>query len=104
MRPDYHKIFTDMIEEACPGKLSDYTDILGKESLSVQDVITLNARINRTADRAIHTANQKHKAYSISDIREILNYGQKHKLNNTQLAAHFKMSRNTVGKWKKMMR
>lgn len=47
------------------------------------------------------TENQKFKSYKRSDILKILDYQKKHKLNNIQLAKHFKMSRNTITKYKK---
>ena len=48
------------------------------------------------------TENQKFKSYKRSDILKILDYQKKYKLNNSQLANHFNISRNTVTKWKKM--
>lgn len=44
--------------------------------------------------------NKSHRAYSKEAIYKILEYQKKNCLNNTQLAKHFKLSRNTVTKWK----
>lgn len=44
--------------------------------------------------------NQKYRSYDKATIIEILNYQKKNSLNNTQLSNHFKLSRNTVTKWK----
>ncbi|HUH25918.1 MAG TPA: helix-turn-helix domain-containing protein [Flavobacterium sp.] len=46
--------------------------------------------------------NQKYRSYDKATIIEILNYQKKNGLNNTQLANHFKLSRNTVAKWERL--
>lgn len=65
------------------------------------DVITLNSKIFNLNDKDTLTFNQKHKSYDEQTILEMLNYQQKHELNNVELANHFKLSRNTIAKWKK---
>ena len=53
-------------------------------------------------NRETQAENQKHRSYSKSDILKILDYQKKNNLNNSQLANHFSLSRNTVAKWKRM--
>ena len=102
MRPDYKKIYTDILDKKFPEKKSQYMLILQKKELSVLDVIRLNNDIFGVSDSETELFNQKHRSYSETDIIEILEYQKKHRLNNIQLAKHFKLSRNTVSKWKKM--
>ncbi|WP_228388385.1 helix-turn-helix domain-containing protein [Chryseobacterium sp. CBo1] len=66
------------------------------------DVITLNSKIFNLSDKDTHHFNQKHKSYDEQTILEILDYQRKHKLNYIELATHFKLSRDTVAKWKKI--
>lgn len=46
--------------------------------------------------------NQRRKSYSHKSIQKILQYQKDNKLNNAETARHFKMSRNTLKKWKDM--
>ncbi|WP_126652110.1 helix-turn-helix domain-containing protein [Chryseobacterium aureum] len=96
--PNYKKIYTDMVLAKYPNKIEVCGNILNKESMSILDVITLN-RILFETDNEI--ANQKLRSYDKRTVMEILNYQKKNKLNNIQTAMHFKLSRNTITKWKK---
>lgn len=53
-------------------------------------------------DSETKNINKKHRSYSKSDIIKILNHQKKNQLNNSQLARHFGLSRNTVTKWKRL--
>ncbi|AYN02343.1 helix-turn-helix domain-containing protein [Chryseobacterium sp. 3008163] len=99
--PDYKRIYNDIIIKEFPDKRNCCLRLLQKESLSVVDIIELNEKIFGIPDKEIFIANQKHRSYRETDILKILDYQKKNKLNNTQLAIHFKLSRNTVAKWKK---
>ena len=96
--PDYKLIFTDILDKKFPHKKEKCQILLKKKNLSAMDIIELNNNIFNTPDRE----NQKYRSYSKSDILKILDYQKKHKLNNSQLSKHFKLSRNSVTKWKKM--
>ena len=96
--PNYKKIYTDMVLAKYPGKIEVCGNILNKEYMSVLDVITLNRLLFET-DNEI--TNQKLRSYDKRAVMEILNYQKKNKLSNIQTAMHFKLSRNTVSKWKK---
>lgn len=100
-RPDYKRIFMDIIERKFPDKKDEYLSILNKENFSVIDIIEINKKIFGNNEKNL-TFNQKQRSYSKSDILKILDFQKKNKLNNIQLAIHFKLSRNTVGKWKKI--
>ena len=96
-KPNYKRIYFDILSKKYPEKKEECNSLLKKQNLSGLDVIWLNKKIFGT-----DKINQQHRSYSKSDILIILDYQQKHKLNNSQLANHFKISRNTITKWKKM--
>lgn len=96
--PDYKKIYTDILRKKFPNKAEKTNIILKKNELSSLDVITLNNLIFNENNKT----NQKHRSYRKADILKILDYQRKNELNNQQLAIHFKLSRNTIAKWKKL--
>ncbi len=100
-RPNYKSIYMDILTLRSPEKMHSCEKILLKEPLTSMDIIEINKRIFGTED--YYQTNQKHKFYDKSDILKILDYQKKNKMNNTQLANHFKMSRNTIAKWKKKL-
>lgn len=94
--PDYKQIYQDLITMKYPEKLQQCQHILRKKELGFLDVLEVNniLKPNKT--------DQNLKSYDKSTILKILDYQKKNNLNNTELAIKFKMSRNTVGKWKKI--
>lgn len=100
--PDYLKIYRDMIRIKYPDKEAVCSKILDKSEIGFLDIIRLNTLIAGQPDRERSQENQKLKSYDKRTILQILDYQKKHRLNNTQLAGHFKLSRNTVTKWKKL--
>ncbi|KAB1229503.1 helix-turn-helix domain-containing protein [Chryseobacterium viscerum] len=101
--PDYRRIYNDIIKEKYPEKKELCKSILEKKELSFLDIIKLNSLLFEEKNKERSVANQRHKSYNISTIREILDYQRKNKLNNTQLAIHFKLSRNSIAKWNKLL-
>ncbi|MCS3529908.1 helix-turn-helix domain-containing protein [Chryseobacterium sp. JUb7] len=99
--PNYKQIYCDIINRKHPNKKIACETILKKEEVSILDVIKLNNIIFGMKDRETNTFDQQHRSYDEQSIKEILEYQEKNDLNNTQLANHFKLSRNTVAKWKK---
>ncbi|MGC4128924.1 MAG: helix-turn-helix domain-containing protein [Bergeyella sp.] len=101
-QPDYKTIYRDILQKKYPEKKQECLPLIReKKNLSVLDIIELNIKIFGTSPETFEE-NQKHRSYSKSDILKILDYQKKHNLNNIELARHFKLSRNTVAKWKKM--
>ena len=100
-KPNYKLIFADILEKKHPEKLKDCKEILKKNSLSTFDIINLN---NIIFGKKIQNENinQKHKSYKKSDIKKIIAYQKKNKLNNAEISLQFKISRNTIYKWKKL--
>lgn len=100
LKPDYRRIYNDLIDRRYPERKMEFKSILDKKTLSTLDVIKLNQRIFGGNEYFI--SNQKHRSYDKKAILEILDYQKINKLNNKQLALKFNMSRNTIGKWKKI--
>jgi len=98
--PNYKKIYYDIIHKLHPSKYIDCKPILEKEVLSEFDIMEINQRIfGKDKDSA--KRNSMHKSYCIDTAMKILEYQKENHLNNSQLAIHFGMSRNTIAKWKK---
>ncbi|MDP9958488.1 helix-turn-helix domain-containing protein [Chryseobacterium lathyri] len=103
--PDYKKIYIDIIEEKFPDKL-DNSKIMQKiETINtVIDIIALNRMIFGEQELLMESKNQKLRSYDERSILNILEYQKKNKLNNTQTANYFRMSRNTLSKWKRIFK
>lgn len=104
-QPDYKRIYTDIINKKYPQKRIFCQSILEKNDLSALDVIKLNTLIfDAEKNVGVSNFNHSHRSYDQSAIIEILDYQLKNRLNNTQIANYFKISRNTLAKWKKIFR
>lgn len=101
-QPDYHKIFLDIIRLRYPEKVKYCQPILALKNLSALDIIKLNTIIFSDATKENILLNQQHRSYDRSAILKILDYQKRNNLNNMQLANKFKLSRNSVSKWKKL--
>ena len=100
--PDYRRIFLDIIEMKYPEKKEICKNILNKKELLTLDVIHLNHMVFGIKDKETFVFNQSHRFYNEKAIAEILEYQKKNNLSNSETARHFKMSRNTITKWKKL--
>jgi transcriptional regulator with PAS, ATPase and Fis domain len=101
IRPDYKRIYSDLIELKHSEKKEQCKTILSKKLLSRFDVIKINTIISGSNSENA-SINQRHRSYDRQSIEHILDYQKKNKLNNSQVANHFKLSRNTVTRWKKL--
>lgn len=97
MEPDYKKIYQDMVILKFPEKKESCNRILKKNKLSSLDILTLNNIIFGHQED-----NQRFKSYDVKTIKEILHWQKKYGATNLALAHEFKLSRNTVTKWKRM--
>lgn len=95
-RPDYVKIFSDIISKKFPPKFSACQYLLEKEKLSSLDVVALTRILFPDCE-----INNKHKSYDDESIAQILEYQRKTKMTNQETASVFKLSRNTLAAWKK---
>lgn len=100
-KPDYKKIYTDLLDIKKPEKKPYCMHILRKAEISSIDVINLHKIIFGNQACKNSDNNQKHKAYDQKTICEILDYQKKNHLNNRELGEHFTISRNTIAKWRK---
>ena len=98
--PNYKRIYEDLLDRKYPHKKEACEAVLAKEKLSSIDVFLLNDLIFGTNEN--HENDPRYRSYDDASIFKILQYQKKNKLNNTQLAEYFGLSRNTVAKWKKM--
>jgi DNA-binding transcriptional regulator YiaG len=101
-RPEYKKIFEDIIIKNCPERKEEFNHYFLKKQFSIMDVITLNSKIFNLNDKETLAFNQQHRSYDEPTILKILRYQKKQGLNNVELANHFNLSRNTVTKWRKI--
>ncbi|MGN7756824.1 helix-turn-helix domain-containing protein [Chryseobacterium sp. 22532] len=101
LTPNYKLIFLDILEQKFPDRKDACMPILSKNELSQFDIIELNQKIFGGIDKDTFTLNQKHKAYNKHSISKILNYQIKNDLSNMRTASIFRLSRNTITKWKK---
>ena len=101
-QPDHRKIYTDIIFMKHPEKLDACKAILQKKTFTTLDVIKINQLIFGVDKEDYSGSSQKYKAYDQNAIVEILEFQKKSGYNNMQTAKQFKISRNTLAKWKKM--
>lgn len=100
MKPNFKAIYTDLISAKFPEKLAD--PIIRQEVNqlnSALDILRLNGLLFSDKKQRNEQL-QKSKSYQLSDIKKILKFQIQNKLNDSQTANHFKMSRNTIKKWK----
>ncbi|NIF06671.1 helix-turn-helix domain-containing protein [Chryseobacterium sp. Tr-659] len=100
-KPDYKKIYEDLINIKFPEKKIKCLSILKKNILSELDIINLEKIIFGKLTDEQSLKNNRHRSYDKTVIVKILNYQKLHKLTNTQLAVLYGLSRNTVAAWKK---
>lgn len=100
-RPDYKRIYQDLIKIKFPDKESKCISILRKNKLSELDIINLERIIFGKLTHDESLKNKRHRSYDKAVIFKILKHQKIHSLTNTQLAVHYGLSRNTVAAWKK---
>ncbi|UZT97952.1 helix-turn-helix domain-containing protein [Chryseobacterium fluminis] len=98
---NYKELYTDLINKKFPEKMVLCQNILKKEKLSILDAIELHNLLFPKQSPQEERLNQKRKSYMKNDILKILKYQKLHNLTNVQTALKFKLSRNTVTKWKR---
>lgn len=100
-RPDYKKIYEDLIKIKFPDKKARCMPILEKKNLSELDIINLESIIFGKLTDEASSINKRHRSYDKSAIFKILKHQKTCNLTNTQVATHYGMSRNTIAAWKK---
>lgn len=101
--PNYTRIYQDIIEQKYPEKKESCLNLLTKKKLTTREIIQMNTLIFGVENRSQFSENNsKFRCYDQETVQYILKYQITHQLNNTETASHFKISRNTLAKWKKM--
>lgn len=100
-KPNYIKIYTDLINSKFPEKLSLIDLFKGKEELPFLDVIIINNLLFGQIESE-NQSNPRHKAYDVETIKYILKYQKEKELSNTATSKFFELSRNSISKWKKL--
>ncbi|PTT21211.1 transposase [Chryseobacterium sp. HMWF028] len=101
LQPDYKQIYFDIITKNNSPNKDKCLLILEKESLTFFDILNVNTLIFGMENKRTLALNQKLRSYDKFTILEILEYQKRCCLNNSELANHFRLSRNTITKWKK---
>ncbi|MCA6067788.1 helix-turn-helix domain-containing protein [Chryseobacterium sp. RG1] len=98
--PNYKLIFQDIIEKKFPDKKDICEPLLKKKTLSNIDIININKILFGKDQKEV--LNQKHRSYDETSIFEILKFQKQNNLTNSDVARHYKLSKNTIAKWKKI--
>lgn len=102
-RPLYHKIYTDMIRDKYPDREENCRDYLNKKNWTALDVIRVNMILfSKKQGHKEILSGQRHRAYDEESIKQMLQDQKENMLNNKELSTKYKLSRNTVAKWKKI--
>ncbi|RXM41296.1 transposase [Chryseobacterium sp. CH21] len=99
--PDYVAIYRDIIRKKYPEKKEECNNLLQKQKLTAREIILLNTLIFGKEEPSLIKGNSKFRSYDRETVQYIIEYQNSNKLNLSQTAKHFKMSRNTLAKWRK---
>ncbi|MDR6372351.1 AraC-like DNA-binding protein [Chryseobacterium bernardetii] len=99
--PNYIAIYQDIIKIKYPEKEEKCKNLLQKHKLTTREVILLNTMIFGNEQPSPHKKNSKFRSYDKETVEYIIEYQNRNNLNLSQTSKHFKMSRNTLSKWRK---
>lgn len=102
MKPNYSKIYHDLLLEEHPEKLKDVKikDLL--QNLNTSDeVIKFNEKLFKQSKESLEN-NQKLRTYDKETMLKVLMYQKQHGLSSNYMSKKHKMSRTTLAKWKKI--
>ncbi|AVK73267.1 transposase [Chryseobacterium indologenes] len=104
LQPDYHRIFNDILSKKNPVNKIACLKILEKKDLSALDVIKLNTLIFNYTERNTPSGigENKHRSYNKTDILYMLDFQKENGYNNSQISLYFRVSRNSIAKWRKI--
>jgi hypothetical protein len=100
--PNYKKIYHDIILKICPEREMEFKYFLDKESLLSWDIVRLDNLIFNNKDQDSFIFNQRHRSYDNETILYIIKYQKDHNINNSLTSKYFRISRNTLYRWKKI--
>ncbi|WP_131707643.1 helix-turn-helix domain-containing protein [Chryseobacterium angstadtii] len=90
-----------MLRIKFPDKRKDCEVILAKTKLTDFDILHIESILFKKEKNDVRMKDKRHRSYDIDTICKILAYQKANELNNTQVAARYGLSRNTVASWKK---
>ncbi|WP_333597482.1 helix-turn-helix domain-containing protein [Chryseobacterium flavum] len=98
MRPNYKRIYHDMLRLEYPEKLQDpkVRELLEKLNTS-EDVLKFNEKLFKQSKE-----NQKLRTYDKKTMLKLLQYQKKHGYSTSYMSRKYKISRTTLAKWKVM--
>jgi response regulator of citrate/malate metabolism len=102
MRPNYSKIYHDLLQSEYPEKLKDVkvTELL--QNLNTSDeVIKFNEKLFKQSKESLEN-NQKLRTYDRETMLKILMYQKQHGFSSNYISKKYKISRTTIAKWKKI--
>ncbi|MFZ4931183.1 helix-turn-helix domain-containing protein [Chryseobacterium sp. Mn2064] len=98
MRPNYKKIYQDMLRLEYPEKLKEpKIQELIEKLHTTEDVLKFNDRLFKQSRE-----NQKLKTYDKKTMLKLLQYQKKHGHSTSYMSRKYKISRTTLSKWKQM--
>ncbi len=101
MRPNYKKIYLDMLKQDQPEKLQDpKVQSLLKNLKTTEDVLNFNELVFKQSKESLRN-NQKLKTYDKKTMLKLLQYQKKHGFSTSFMSKKYKISRTTLAKWKK---
>lgn len=101
MRPNYKKIYQDILREQFPEKLKDPKVIKQLNNLDTAEaVLKLNEMLFEHSEK-------KHdikglKFYDEKTVLKLLKYQDKHGFSNKYMSQKYKISRSTIIRWRKL--
>ena len=102
MKPNYKKIYYDLLLSEFPEKLNDPKIIDGLKHLNSSDeVIKFNNKIFKPSQQSL-ADNQKLRTYDKETMLKILKYQKEHSFSNSYISRTYSMSRTTIAKWRKL--
>ncbi|MBD3904882.1 helix-turn-helix domain-containing protein [Chryseobacterium sp. Ch-15] len=103
MRPNYNRIYQDLLQQQYPEKLKCPKI---KEHLSrldsTEEILKLNQRLFKQNKETSKT-NQQLKTYDKKTMMKLLNYQKKHDFSTSFMSRKYNISRTTFSKWKKIL-
>lgn len=102
MKPNYSKIYHDLLLTEHPEKLKDVKIKELLQNLNTSDeVIKFNEKLFAQSKESIEN-NQKLRTYDKETMLKILNYQKQHGFSSNYISKKYKISRTTLAKWKKI--
>ena len=101
MKFNYNKLYDHLLTSNYPNITCQEIQQLTTKLNNSLEVIKLNEKLHK---EEINKENQRLKSYDLESIQQILKYQKENDLNNTEVAKKFRISKNTITKWKKLYR